>query len=266
MRLSRKSLEREVALDQNSVFHQTPVEDLLAKYGLKPGASRPGWWPDDNKFLSERGVLSLGAPGYSGLYIGELVEHYKLKYVLELGCNAASSSIVWGHYLRPQSGMLTTVDSWQHSRYTRFFLDFLTYLFEVDNVDVVEGDLRTLDKDLAMFPSAMDDYDLLYIDADHTLESVQRDFRFQARVRSGGYILFDDYGNSPVTEFVDFHIPQLAGFELVEKKQFVGEEGLGSTRGMERYGMALFQKKYDVGYSGIQRTLGQKIRDWRFLK
>ena len=113
--------------------------------------------------------------------------------------------------------MLTTVDSWQYSRYTRFFLDFLTYLFEVDNVDVVEGDLRTLDKDLAMFPSAMDDYDLLYIDADHTLESVQRDFRFQARVRSGGYILFDDYGNSPVTEFVDFHMPQLAGFELVEK-------------------------------------------------
>ena len=255
-------LETETSIDRASCFHYTSVETLLARYGRNGNTGPPNWWPADDRFLRNRGVLSLGMPGFTKAYFGELVERFNVRHVVELGCNAGSSSIVWGHYLGGSEGTHTTVDSWQHSRYTRFFLDFLLHLFEIQNVTVVEGDLRMLDRKLEAFPVERREFDLLSIDADHSFESVAKDLRFQKLVRVGGYILFDDYGNSPVTDFVDEVMPGLEAFELIEKRRFVPEMGLEGhgIRSMKNYGTALFRKTADSAYDGASLSLASRLR------
>jgi predicted O-methyltransferase YrrM len=142
-------------------------------------------------------------------------EEYNVKYV-EIGCYAGGSaclvsqrkntnvySIDLGHPISPEIAIKNVNN------------------FNTNNnlYEYIKGNSQS-DETLNTLKNFIDHIDVLFIDGDHTLNGVKLDFNiYSPMVKSGGYIVFDDYNDmefSPeVKVAVDELLSNLEGYDII---------------------------------------------------
>lgn len=129
----------------------------------------------------------------------KLAELAEGKKVLEIGSWKGRSTIA----LASVAKSVVTVD-WHEGDFYAGHEDTLPALREnlrkygMDNVEVVVGRIEDVATDLDT------DFDLVFIDADHSQESASRHYLIALfHIRDGGTICFHDYGRFGVTAAVD---------------------------------------------------------------
>jgi predicted O-methyltransferase YrrM len=142
-------------------------------------------------------------------------EEYNVKYV-EIGCYAGGSaclvsqrkntnvySIDLGHPISPEIAIKNVNN------------------FNTNNnlYEYIKGNSQS-DETLNTLKNFIDHIDVLFIDGDHTLNGVKLDFNiYSPMVKSGGYIVFDDYNDmefSPEVKIaVDELLSNLEGYDII---------------------------------------------------
>ena len=144
------------------------------------------------------------------LYI--LCELYDIKNYLEIGVhNGASMSFVVSH---PKVNKCIGIDLFENT-FGHYIKDNITFDRSKSNIlsncinnkeiIFIKGNSKN-DETLKQLEHNMgnDELDLLFIDGDHSYESVKSDFTIYERyVRHGGLIVFDDYHWTSIRKFID---------------------------------------------------------------
>lgn len=124
------------------------------------------------------------------LFLYYLTLDQDLSRCLEIGTSEGTSTMHMAHSLnfsldgqkKPSTGRITTVDVDQSCKLK---VDEMATAHGLENVKAITADSSQLAID--------DQFDLLFIDGNHTLESAYGDYlRFRPLVRDGGVIVFDD--------------------------------------------------------------------------
>ncbi len=161
------------------------------------------------------------------LFQGEARELYSIakniesgSNIVELGAYAGKMSAFFGHVALHMNHDFTAIDNFKYV--SDVHKNVKTSIMEL--FDRVMNKIPTTCTLLAMdFDDASKFYkkkiDLLFIDGDHSFESVQNDFNlWSKKMRSGGIIVFHDYGNIQHPEVKDFvdTIENIKEIKLVE--------------------------------------------------
>ena len=137
------------------------------------------------------------------------------KRILEIGVYKGKSTC---HLAFKTKGIIFSVDTFKGtpdpaykdldmSRAKKAFIQNINKFGFQDRVVLFEA------KSEALFKVWSAEIDLLFIDGDHSLEGVEKDFRFSRFLVPGGKIAFHDYTNCPdVKKFVDRHVKESQGF------------------------------------------------------
>lgn len=150
-------------------------------------------------------------------FIGELTKQVNPKKVLEIGSGWGLSAIA---FLINSNAYLTTIDK-QPLETLHLFKERID-LFELwDRIKFISGASRDI---LPTLPD--NEFDIVYIDGDHTYKGVKLDLQFaHGKVRKGGILLLDDV----------FHY-----LNWVNRAKSLDEEGpeFGVLRALGEYVMA----------------------------
>jgi len=123
-----------------------------------------------------------------------------------------------GHILPDDRSPAGCLDTWIKMPATREI-----FIHNMQRMNIPESDYTIIQKlsteDEAIEQASKRRYNLLIIDGDHSDVGVRHDFcNYRHLVKSGGYIIFDDYGNPNwpgLTDFVDKEVAEMPGLEFV---------------------------------------------------
>lgn len=142
-------------------------------------------------------------------------ETYNLNYV-EIGCYAGGSACL---VTQRKNTNIFSIDLGNPIPPNIVFNNMNKFNKHNNMFEYIQGsshELSTLEK----LKSRISEIDILFIDGDHTTEGVKKDFEmYHQMVKSGGYIVFDDYHDnihSPdVKPMVDKIVSNLQGYEII---------------------------------------------------
>ena len=149
----------------------------------------------------------------------------KLSCCLEIGLNTAGTHVIFKHMSRH---VISVDNSWSHIMCTT---DLLQRFNRHENSDLVWG-MSSHALTISRVQSLAPKVDLILIDGDHSKAQVLRDFyAYYHLVKSGGWVLFDDFFSHPEVSFAVLAISQDVGIDM---SVAYSEESL--------QGLAFFQK------------------------
>jgi predicted O-methyltransferase YrrM len=142
-------------------------------------------------------------------------EEYNVNYV-EIGCYAGGSACL---VLQRKNTNVYSIDL-GHPISPDIAIKNVNNFNTSDNLyEYIKGNSQS-EETLKTLKNFIDHIDVLFIDGDHTLNGVKLDFNiYSPMVKSGGYIVFDDYNDmefSPeVKVAVDELLSNLEGYDII---------------------------------------------------
>lgn len=138
-----------------------------------------------------------------------------LTYV-EIGCYAGGSSCLILQRPNTQVFAIDLANPIPQSVVMKNVNKFNTHNNKFEYIQGNSQQIVTLDK----LKSLIDEIDVLFIDGDHSVQGVKKDFSmYSPMVKQGGYIVFDDYldkVHSPqVRGAVDEIVSNISGYEII---------------------------------------------------
>jgi predicted O-methyltransferase YrrM len=142
-------------------------------------------------------------------------EEYNVNYV-EIGCYAGGSACL---VLQRKNTNVYSIDL-GHPISPDIAIKNVNNFNTSDNLyEYIKGNSQS-EETLKTLKNFIDHIDVLFIDGDHTLNGVKLDFNiYSPMVKSGGYIVFDDYNDmefSPEVKIaVDELLSNLEGYDII---------------------------------------------------